>query len=85
MSSLRDRVPPEALAALDRYVQQRIRTGGFLYAVLTNDLYLACKKADAVNRACLFAIVEYVDFELPINSRGSASAVEAWLRRGAAS
>lgn len=76
---LRDRVPPGVLATLDRYVGRRVRPGGFVCAVLANDLYDACRRADETNLACLYWIAQYADFALPIQCRGSREAVEAWL------
>ncbi len=75
-----DRIPRDTLAEIDRYVNHRIRPGGFLYAVLTNNLYFACVKADDYRRIVFFDIVSYVEGQLPIPCRGSMEAVEAWLR-----
>lgn len=77
---LRDCIPTDTLAQLDRYCQQRVQPGGFLYAVLSGNLYAAVYKADTHNQVAFFQLVKYVEGELPIECRGSPEAVEAWLR-----
>lgn len=72
-------IPPRTIDALDRYVEHRIPTGGFLQAVLENDLFAAMGKADVYNRQSLFDIVEYIYNELPRACWGSPDAVKAWL------
>jgi hypothetical protein len=73
-------VPPEIIDSLKRYVEDRIPVGGFLTAVLANDLYMAFARADQVNEYHLRAITAYVD-TLPIGCRGSYEAVRKWLKR----
>ena len=65
--------------ALERYKHYRIRTGGFLNAVLENDLEQACVKADCINRNRLFEIVSYVANYLPPEAWGSPEKVRKWL------
>lgn len=66
--------------ALDRYAQDGIETGGFLRAVLENNLYKAFSRADYQNRTDLFNIVCYVYNELPMNCWGSPEKVDKWLK-----
>jgi hypothetical protein len=80
--SRKDCIPRDTLAALDAYVNDRRPVGGFLHAVLSNRLYEACMRADSSNGPWLRQIALYVEGELPIACRGSAEAVEAWLRGG---
>lgn len=75
----RDAIPPMTLESLEAYRWQRRPTGGFLRAVLANDLLLATQMADCQNRAAFFDICEYVWMELPTASYGSYEAVEGWL------
>lgn len=79
-ATLRDRIPATTLADLDRYAVNHVPVGDFLTAVLSNDLYTACARADEGNLACLAAIAAYVEACLPIASRGSAEAVAEWTR-----
>ena len=73
-------IPEHLKAALDRYVNHKIRPGSFLEAVLSNDLFDAIGRADNVSRACLFDICKYVYNELPGDCWGSREIVERWLK-----
>lgn len=53
-------------------------TGGFLEAVLSNDLEEACARADYTNLWTLPAIVAYVYNELPGMCWGSPARVKEW-------
>lgn len=76
---LRAKVPAHTIGAIDRYVKNRIPTGGFLRAVLENDLREAMGRADSINRESLFDIVSYIYNECPAACWGSVENVEAWL------
>ena len=64
---------------LDRYDKDRIPTGGFLRAVLANDLLDAIARGDTENLRDLCEIVCYISVELPVESYGSYKAVAEWL------
>jgi len=64
-------IPDHTKAALDRYVNDRILPGGFLIAVLSNDLFGAVGRADSQNLAALGDIVKYIYNELPSGCWGS--------------
>src|ERR1017187_2246956 len=66
--------------SLARYVQQGIPTGGFLRAVLSNDLMNAFGRADDQNAATLFHICAYIYNELPSACHGSEKVVDAWMQ-----
>ena len=66
-------------AALDRYAEHHIETGGFLLAVLRNDLSDAVGRADDGNIKNLAEIVRYVYNDLPDECWGSRVKVDAWL------
>lgn len=72
-------ITQEIIDSLERYVQHRIPTGGFLEAVLRNDLKGACMRADMANRHILFGIVSYIYNEIPSGSWGSPERVGKWL------
>ena len=65
---------------LDRYVNRRIETGGFMRAVLENDLFGAVAKADLRNGNRLPEIVRYIYNNLPIGCYGSKENVNNWLK-----
>ena len=72
-------IPELTQGALQRYVKQHIPTGGFLRAVLKNDLFGAMSKADESNQAALHAICMYVYNEMPCNCWGNEETINAWL------
>lgn len=72
-------LPDHLREGLDRYAHERIPTGGFLYAVLCNDLFEAVCRADAESLAALPAVCGYVYNELPSKCWGSEVRVAAWL------
>lgn len=65
--------------ALQNYAEQRIKTGDFLYAVLTNNLFLAMRLADSENLAVLQEICKYVWNEMPSGCWGTPEKVKEWL------
>jgi len=84
MSALRERyprIPHLVFAALMRHKDhtQNWRHGGFLTAVLTNDLSGAIGRADAECLDALYEIGCFVQNELPRESWGSHEKVVAWL------
>ncbi len=72
-------IPQNIKHSLDNYVNNKIPPGGFLYAVLSNDLFIAMQKADEWSRASLFDICSYIYNELPMNCYGSEITVKEWL------
>lgn len=71
---------PEATAAgLSRYLDEHIRPGSFLSAVLCNDLRESLACADDENTASLQAIVAYLYNEAPQAAWGSPEKFTAWL------
>lgn len=72
-------IPAHTKAALDRYVNDRLLPGGFLTAVLSNDLFGAVGQADSENLAALPEIVRYVYNELPSGSWGSKDRIWRWV------
>jgi hypothetical protein len=80
MEALRNRIPPLIMAGLDRYIEGHIETGGFLRAVLENDLKEAFIRADLHSRAALFDIVSYLYNYAPMTCWGSEDQVANWLK-----
>lgn len=72
-------IPQHTKEGLDRYVKEGIPTGDFLYAVLTNDLFEACGRADIYNQENLFDICSYIYNHLPSTCWGSREAVKEWI------
>lgn len=66
------------LDSLDAWAKEGRPTGGFLKAVLENDLKGALGKADLENRRAIFEIVKYIYNELPIECWGNEDKVKRW-------
>jgi len=69
--------------ALDNWAQHGWPPGGFVLAVLHNDLSGAVGRADQWSMEALKTIVSYVYNELPSPCWGSTEKVEAWALRHA--
>ena len=76
-----DGLPESLHGGMRRYIEDHIETGGFLRAVLSNDLRLALVFADSDNLRDLYAIVSWVYNEAPGNCWGSPAKVAAWIAR----
>jgi len=72
-------IPAHTLAALDRYVKHHILPGGFLTAVLSNDLFGAIARADRENKLALSEICQYIYNELPGDCWGSKDIMWKWV------
>jgi hypothetical protein len=75
-------VPPHLRPALERWVQRGILPGGFLSAVLCDDLGAARVRADSVSLASLPALLAWRDNHAPPECWGNALAVRTWQQRG---
>lgn len=73
--------PDDLRRSLDRYVLEGCPVGGFLQAVLENDLRGAIQRADPDNLARLRDIAAYVWFNVPASAYGSAQAYERHLKK----
>ena len=71
-------IPERFKQAIDRYVQSGIIPGGFLHAVLVNDLTMAVIRADDESIQVLPDIVMYLYWECPANCWGSTRKVSEW-------
>jgi len=72
--------PQEIIESLERYRDDRIPTGGFLRAVLENDLRNALSRADNTNVVYLLGIVKWIYWNIPAIAWGSPKNVSAWLQ-----
>jgi hypothetical protein len=64
--------------SLENYLVHGFEPGGFLTAVLANDLHMAVGRADYWNRDNLPHIVKEVTFKMPSIAWGSYAAVKEW-------
>lgn len=64
---------------LDAYIQHHIPVGGFLTAILENDLKQAVLQADSRNIRKIVTYVTYLYNNAPVRCWGSPEKVQAWL------
>jgi hypothetical protein len=75
-------VPHHIREGLARYINVGCPVGGFLHAVLTNDLRDAVARADDMNLAALRHIMQWLYCQAPGGCSGSAARVQAWQAKG---
>lgn len=73
------RIRPQMLRAIRRYIGGRRPVGGFLSAVICNDLREAVFRADDENLANLPAFVFYFYNNTPPKCWGSPEKMKAWM------
>jgi len=71
----------ESKEALKRYVKMGIKPGGFLTAVICNDLLGAVGSADSFNKSHIPEYVEYLFNEVPGSCWGSPEAMQSWMEK----
>jgi hypothetical protein len=72
-------IPPITKDTIDAYVKWRRMPGGFVRAVLENNLKEAFARADNENTAAMLEIVSYCYNEIPFACWGSPARVKEWL------
>ena len=77
-----ERLPPHLQGGVQRYIEQGIPPGGFLTAVITNDLFLAISHADNISLAALPEIVRFFYNETPTMCWGTEEKMKAWIKTG---
>ena len=75
------RIDPDMMEGVRNYIEHGIPPGGFLQAVICNDLYLAAGKADHRNIGNLPAYVEYFYNHAPMDCWGNKKKMDAWIER----
>ena len=73
-------VPYHLHEGLVEYLVTRRPVGGFLTAVLSNDLTSACVKADPTSLARIADVVKFLVNFAPPSAWGSESIVASWLQ-----
>ena len=76
-----EKCPEHIREGLKNYIINSISTGGFLHAVLVNDLFSAVGRADETNKVQLHEIIRFIYNHLPTSSYGSQERYLEWLRR----
>lgn len=75
------RIPSLTIDALNLWIEHGIPPGSFLRAVLHNDLYGACRFADADNERALPGLVDHLCYNAPAECWGSRDRYESWKAR----
>jgi hypothetical protein len=68
--------------ALERYVMRGIEPGGFLTALLSNDLWQTVARADDQNARVIKEYTVFLYNWAPSGCWGSSAKFEAWIERG---
>ena len=76
-----EKCPEHIREGLKNYVLNHISTGGFLHAVLVNDLFSAIGRADETNKLEIHKIIQFIYNELPTTCYGSQESYLKWLAR----
>jgi len=81
-ASANSNIPQHTLDSIMDYVNNGVATGGFLTAVLSNDLAKSFTRADKENLEAMGAIVSFIMNKIPAQCHGSTSKVNAWCAAG---
>lgn len=74
-------IPDYTLDGIHRYIDEHCPVGGFLQAVLSNDLREAFARADDNNCRALFHIVAWLYNNAPSDCWGSPDRYTDWIGR----
>ena len=74
-------IPERIMQNLLYYVKGKEAPGGFLYAVLCNDLFRAVGKADDEMKPLIPLLVQYIYWEVPFGCHGSPEIVSEWMSK----
>ena len=73
-----NRLSPILIETMVNWVCHKLHPGGFVTAVLSNDLFEACGRADTQNSAQLDLICRFIYNNIPRGCYGSHKAMENW-------
>jgi hypothetical protein len=77
-----DMLPPHMREGMLDYIEKGYAPGGFLMAVLCNDLKGAAGRADSVNQRYLLQYAQYLMWYVPHICWGNEEKVMAWIDQG---
>lgn len=77
-----DLLPPYMQGGMKRYLENGIRPGDFISAVLQNDLVEAYRRADKINIAYMHNWVKFIYNHVPMRAQGSKEKFENWIKAG---
>ena len=76
------RLPPHLQGGVKRYIEEGVPPGGFLTAVIENNLRLAVGHADPISLAALRDIVRFFYNESPGDCWGTPEKRKLWMETG---
>lgn len=79
-NALHGLVPGHMHGGITLWIDHGIPPGGFMTAVLCNDLHDAMGRADEINRARIFDIVSWLHNFAPRDCWGCREAMAAWVQ-----
>lgn len=75
-------IPEHLRDGLRRYIEQGVMPGGFLTAVLSNDLVESVGRADAESLPRLRDIIQFIYWHAPSRCWGSPEVIDEWSGQG---
>jgi len=69
------------ISGVKLYIEDHVESGGFLMAVIKNDLKTAIMRADSMNKMYIQEILWWFMEHAPHECWGSAEKAEAWLEK----
>ena len=82
MNTNYDKLPSHMQEAARGYVEDGGHIGGFLTALLSNDLVKTYGKADSANREAISTWIDFLYWEAPSPCWGSIEKVTKWQKSG---
>ena len=73
-------VPDHIRETILAYINDRRPTGGFLEAVISNNLVESFARADEINQRAMFYIVSFFYNKAPMACWGSKARYEEWIK-----
>lgn len=73
-----DNIRDDMMYSMCQYMMLGYPVGGFLEAVLSNNLVNAASLADSDNQQCLFEYAKFLYTVVPMEARGSIERINAW-------
>jgi hypothetical protein len=73
-------IPEHTQESLTNYIERGYKPGGFLTAVLCNDLFGSLSSADHLNKDCLEDIVRWIYMNLPPSMYKTENNINAWCQ-----
>jgi len=72
-------LPEHMQGGMQRYIEQGINPGDFLYLILCNDFVHALGHADMINTARIVDYAKFLYLEVPTACWGSREKVDNWI------